>query len=129
MKAILLLIISALIFSYFKDPVVNTVWIFKVSKNANDTLKFKSRNIVSDYDFELNYTMKGTYKFSKDTLIVTIKDDALSEDGGKAIIYRYKYFLARNNTFLSTINIQQFRNNHWELIKHDVAYTGYTKVK
>jgi hypothetical protein len=50
----------------FTDPFVNTIWICKISKNCNDTLKFKSNFMVISYDCEMNYTFKDTYKILND---------------------------------------------------------------
>jgi len=130
MKILLTLAVFSIVtFFYVKDSIVNTVWTYKVAKNANDTLRFKAHNIVIEYDCELNYTMKGTYKFSKDTLIVTMNDDSHSEDGGKPEIFRTKYFLKKNNTFLSVLTIQRLIRNNWEQVKADAEYTGYKRIR
>jgi hypothetical protein len=129
MKILLISIISAISFYYFRDPIVNTTWKFNFTKTCVNTYKFKPNNVFGEYDCELNYTMKGTYKFSKDTLIVTIKDDSHSEDGGKPIIDRTKYFLVQNNRFLYIISTQRFEQNKWHTEQIIHQYSGYKKVK
>jgi len=108
---------------------VNTIWKFNVTKTCVDIYKFKSNHIVEDYDCELDCTMKGTYKYSKDTLIVTIKDDCNSEDGGKAIVDRTKYFIVHNGSSLYVISTKRFEQNKWGAEKIVYQYSDFKKVK
>lgn len=129
MKLMLMSFVTVTVFSYLSDPIVNSVWVIKISKNANDTLKFKSKNTVTEYDGELNYSMQGIYTISKDTVITTIKDDSHSEDGGKAYYFRTKYLLRNNNTLVYLIGYQKNTRNIWEPIKINPNLLIYKRVK
>lgn len=128
MKSILASILLILTLTSFKDPIVNTTWRWTIAKGCVNTYKFKPNNIIENYDCELDYKIKGTYKFSKDTLIVTLVDDSHPEDGGIVIIDRYKYFLVRNNQFLYTISFQRRERNKWDKEKRIHQFSDYKKI-
>lgn len=112
----------------FKDPIVNTTWSWTVVKGCVNTYKFKSNYVVENYNCELDYTIKGKYKFSKDTLIVTMYDDHSVEDGNKTIIDRDKYFLVRNNQSLYIISTQRFEHKKWGKEKRIHQFSDYKRV-
>lgn len=99
MKTILVCIIAAIWLSP-SQKMAGTVWIHNVAKGCVDTLKINSKNTVTEFTCEMNYSFKGTYTQSNDTLIVTVKDDSHSEDGGKSEYYRSKYLIGKDGLYL-----------------------------
>jgi len=115
---ILLLAVTAIICSYFIDPLVNTRWLCEVSKKHFDVFTFKSNNVIVNYDCELDYTFKGKYKISKDTLIIVEKDDSHSESIPE--LYRYKFLMTKN--ILYPIVTEVMINNKWKSNKVSKGY-------
>ena len=128
MRSILASILLIFTLTSFKDPIANTTWSWNIEKGCVTTYKFKPNHIVENYDCELDYTIKGKYKFSKDTLIVTMYDDHSVEDGNKTIIDRDKYFLVRNNQSLYMISTQRCERNKWGKEKRIHQFLDYKKV-
>jgi hypothetical protein len=97
---------------YWGDPLVNSTWTCKVGHGFIDTLKFKKNNHVTNYECEMHYTFHGSYKISKDTLIVEEKDDSRSEDNGKAKFSRIRYLIQGN--YLYPINRSELDKGKWK---------------
>lgn len=89
---------------------VNTVWEYKIANGCLNTYKFRSEKIVDEYDCELNYTFKCTYRISKDTLVIIEKDDSHSEDN-KITYYRMKYQITKD--VLLGISNGELVNGKW----------------
>ncbi|MDB5131655.1 MAG: hypothetical protein JWR02_1404 [Mucilaginibacter sp.] len=75
---------------------MNTVWVAKVGPGCNDSLKFQKNGGVKIYECEAGVTIHGSYTFSKDTLIITEKDDSHPEDNSKIMYFRVKYAIRKN---------------------------------
>lgn len=107
---------------------VNTVWAFKVGKECIDTLKFKENGKVVQYDCELNYTFQGSFKFNKDTLLISIKDDSHPEDNGSATYYTDKYLM--KNGILRFVGNCRLVNGRWENGKRQAGINVvYRKIR
>ena len=91
--------------------VVGTVWIYKVGDGCVDTLRLKSNRKVVEYDCEMNYAFNGSFRQIQDTLIITVKDDSHSEDGGKPNYYKSKFIIRENALY--NIADAQLINNKW----------------
>ena len=98
MKTILLCIIIASILKP-SPKLIGTVWVHRVAKGCIDTLKLSNEKVI-EYDCEMSYSFKGSYSQSRDTLIITVKDDYHSEDGGKADYYISKYLIRKNSLYI-----------------------------
>ncbi len=85
---------------------VNTVWIYRISNECIDTLKFRPNQDVVSYDCELSYLFSGKYEITKDTLFVSLKDDSHSEDGSRITYFKDKYLVKENTlSFLGTLRL------------------------
>ncbi len=94
----------------------NTSWVYPVGKSA-DTLKFEADHAVIEYDCEMNYTFRSTYRISKDTVIIDRKDDSHPEDGGK-VLYSRDFYLLRGNS-LNLIRSEERLKGKW-VINHSI---------
>ena len=114
MKVALFALFGFLVFqgSYYTS-LVGSIWAYKVTETCNNTLKFKSNDIVLEYDCELDYTFHSTYKLASDTLIIKGKDDSHSEDHGKITSYWINTYLIKNKA-LYAIRSQELVNDKWK---------------
>jgi len=110
------------------NHLTNTIWTYQVSKTCIDTLKFGTNQKVIEYNCEVNYTFRGSYKIFKDTLFVIVRDNSHSEDHGKVTYYTDKY-LTKNNT-LCFVGNRKLVNRKWkdEKAKTDLSFS-YHKVQ
>jgi hypothetical protein len=107
---------------------VNTIWEDEIIKGHSNVYKFISSKMVDDYDCERDYTSKDTYTISKDTLVITVKDDYSSEDGGKAKYYRVKYLI--DSDLLVYIGGGDLVNGKWKYKKYKLdKKNSYHRVK
>lgn len=94
-------ILSIIVFSFLLPQthahLINSVWVKRITKTANNTLTFKSNGLVLEYDCELSYTFHSSYKLSGDTIIISGKDDSHSEDNGKINFYWISTYIIRGN--------------------------------
>ncbi len=101
------------LFTYeINNHLVGSIWISKIASGCVDTLKFKSKGQVTEFSCEQGYTFHGSYIISRDTLIITEKDDSHSEDKGKVTGYRTKYLMTNRN-ILTLISFGEFENGRW----------------
>ena len=112
MKNILILCFFTIITYGCTDYYVNTIWTSKVSNECIDSLSFKRNKNVSIYSCELNYKFIGTYQISKDTIIVTEKDDS---HGGIVEYFRVKYLLINANLY--PVSNGELIKNKWKDVK------------
>jgi hypothetical protein len=92
--------------------ITGTTWIHKVAKGCVDTLKFRSNGEVIEYDCEMNYAFKGSYRQIKDTVVVIVKDDSHSEDGARSEYYKSKFIVRKN--VLHIIASAELTNGAWK---------------
>ncbi len=114
-----------------KDRLTNTIWIFRIANGCNDTLSLKPDQKVFEYDCELNYTLKGSYRITKDTLLLIMKDDSHPEDHGKIYYFHDKYLISK--TALHYIGHSELINGKWHDTKvkfdQNIEYLKLTNTK
>lgn len=91
---------------------INTTWIYNVSNECIDTLKFRSNQDVVAYECELGYLFRGKYELKKDTLFVSIKDDSHSEDSGRITYFKEKYIVKKD--VLNFVGSLRMENGKWK---------------
>jgi hypothetical protein len=106
---------------------VNTAWEYKIAIGCVNTYKFRSEKIVDEYDCELNYTFKCTYRISKDTLIIIEKDDSHSEDNNKITYYRMKYQIMKD-ALLGISNEELVKGKWMDKTFKTGSKTGYRRI-
>ncbi len=94
---------------------IGSIWTHKIADGCIDTLQLKTHGKIIEYSCEMNYTFQGTYRLSKNTLIITEKDDSHSEDGGKVEYYKAKYLIRQNALYI--LGNGKLNNGKWEYDK------------
>lgn len=128
MKILLITLLGILTFQN-KNKLVNSVWSHKIAEGCINTLTFKSKEEVLEYDCELNYAFHSAYNIVKDTLMIKGKDDSHSEDHGKITSYWITKYLIKNNALyligceelinskLKNINTKPDKNPNYRRVK------------
>lgn len=110
------------------DNLIGSTWNYEVIKGCVNTLTIKGNGRIEEFDCELNYKFRGTYKLSNDTLTVVTKDDSHSEDRGKVIYHRAKYLIAKNALYC--IGYGELVNGKWKDRKYKLTKeVSYTRSK
>ncbi|MFC0516299.1 hypothetical protein ACFFGT_18925 [Mucilaginibacter angelicae] len=123
-----LLIILVLAIQPTQSGLINSSWMYKVTNTCINTLKFKAGGKVYNYNCELDYTFRDTYKISADTVTIFEKDDSHSEDGGKPDFYQEKYVIRGNALY--GIGYSKLIHGKWKTTKvKPRTEAAYTRVK
>ena len=110
---ILVVAIVCVFFLQRNISLVNSVWSHKIADRFINTLTFKSKGEVLEYDCELDYAFHSVYNLVKDTLVIKGKDDSHSEDNGKITSYWITKYLIKNND-LYLIGRKELVNGKWK---------------
>jgi hypothetical protein len=119
--------ISILLTLNNNDRLAGSIWTCKIANGCIDTLKFMTKEKVTDYNCEQDYTFHGSYIISKDTLVITEKDDSHSEDGGKTSFFRSKFLMSEKNV-LYLINNGELIKGKWKYKSAQLLHSFYKKI-
>ena len=109
------------------DRLVGSVWSYPVASGCINQLSFRANNQVVEYSCEQLYASHGTYTLQQDRLILLVRDDSHTEDGGKPILYRTTCRLTNKST-LKLLRMEKLVNRAWQPVPQQRQY-AYRRVR